>query len=204
MKSTILASEFTESRTPWIWHGQGVARIGSDAHRDLFCHMLLDTFDPYKPAVIPWPTLDPGALLRLKSLPFWDIAVRTEGETAMRMQLASDNAEDRLVREAIALNAFEERRHKEVLSNMIRFYGIAIEPEPDYPIPDDPEWAYMQTGYGECIDSFFAFGLFRLAVIAQQIYYRFHHGQTTNPTFRDLHLAVGALGQRAERLLRRG
>lgn len=27
------------------------------------------------------------------------------------------------------------------------------------------------------------FGLFRLAVIAQQIYYRFHHGQTTNPDF---------------------
>ena len=27
------------------------------------------------------------------------------------------------------------------------------------------------------------FGLFRLAVIAQQIYFRFHHGQTTNPAF---------------------
>lgn len=27
------------------------------------------------------------------------------------------------------------------------------------------------------------FGLFRLAVIAQQIYYRYHHGQTTNPAF---------------------
>ncbi|WP_235498188.1 phosphotransferase family protein [Frankia sp. R43] len=29
------------------------------------------------------------------------------------------------------------------------------------------------------------FGLFRLAVIAQQIYFRYHHGQTTNPAFRD-------------------
>ena len=163
MKSTIMASDIAESRTPWIWREKGVARIGSDAHRDLFCHMLLDTFDPYKPAVIPWPTLDASALARLRSLPFWDIAVRTEGETAMRMQLASDSAKDRLVREAIALNAFEERRHKEVLSNMIQFYGIEIEPEPDYPIPEDPEWAYLQTGYGECIDSFFAFGLFRLA-----------------------------------------
>ena len=27
------------------------------------------------------------------------------------------------------------------------------------------------------------FGLFRLAVIAQQIYYRYVHGQTTNPAF---------------------
>jgi aminoglycoside phosphotransferase (APT) family kinase protein len=27
------------------------------------------------------------------------------------------------------------------------------------------------------------FGLFRLAVIAQQIYYRFFHGQTSNPAY---------------------
>jgi hypothetical protein len=163
MRSTFTESNVAGGPAAWIWHEQGAAQIGSDAHRDLFCHMLLDTFDPYKPAVIPWPRLDPDALLRLKSLPFWDIAVRTESETAMRMQLAADVAKDRLVHEALALNAMEEHRHKEVLSNMIRFYGIEIEPEPDYPVPDDPEWAYMQTGYGECIDSFFAFGLFRLA-----------------------------------------
>ncbi|MCH9815330.1 MAG: phosphotransferase family protein [Actinomycetia bacterium] len=29
------------------------------------------------------------------------------------------------------------------------------------------------------------FGMFRVAVIAQQIYYRYHHGQTTNPAFKD-------------------
>ena len=29
------------------------------------------------------------------------------------------------------------------------------------------------------------FGLFRLAVIMQQIYHRFHLGQTTNPAFKD-------------------
>jgi aminoglycoside phosphotransferase (APT) family kinase protein len=39
------------------------------------------------------------------------------------------------------------------------------------------------------------FGLFRLAAIAQQIYFRFHHGQTTNPAyggFRDVVLHLDA------------
>jgi hypothetical protein len=147
----------------WEWAGKGRVRVGSTAHRDLFCRMLLDTYDPYKPAVIPWPKLDEAALARLKSLPFWDIAVQTESHTSMRMQVAADATPDPLVREAVALNAFEERRHKEVLANMIRFYGIEIAPEPDYPVPRRPVWAYLQTGYGECFDSFFAFGLFRLA-----------------------------------------
>lgn len=37
---------------------------------------------------------------------------------------------------------------------------------------DPQNWAFYEV-----------FGIFRLAVIAQQIYYRYHHGQTTNPAF---------------------
>ena len=36
-------------------------------------------------------------------------------------------------------------------------------PEPAISVPGDPEWAFMVTGYSECIDSFFAFGLFESA-----------------------------------------
>ena len=54
--------------------------IGSDAHKTLFCQTLLDTFNPYLPAVLDWPKLDDAARARLVSLPIWDIAVQTEGK----------------------------------------------------------------------------------------------------------------------------
>ena len=44
------------------------------------------------------------------------------------------------------------------------------------------------------------FGLFRLAVIAQQIYYRFHHGQTTNPAFESFWYFVTYLEERCRRI----
>ncbi|PAY22682.1 phosphotransferase family protein [Dietzia natronolimnaea] len=48
------------------------------------------------------------------------------------------------------------------------------------------------------------FGLFRLAVIAQQINHRYFHGQTTNPAFRAFRPAVGFLEQRCLRIIRTG
>ncbi|TCN45881.1 aminoglycoside phosphotransferase (APT) family kinase protein [Rhodococcus sp. SMB37] len=45
------------------------------------------------------------------------------------------------------------------------------------------------------------FGLFRLAVIAQQIYYRYHHGHTTNPAFKDFWVVVGYLDSRCNELI---
>lgn len=48
------------------------------------------------------------------------------------------------------------------------------------------------------------FGLFRLAVIAQQLYHRYHHRQTRNPAFRHLNVAALYLEWRCRRLLRRG
>lgn len=45
------------------------------------------------------------------------------------------------------------------------------------------------------------FGLFRLAAIAQQIYYRFHHGQTTNPAYGAFQSVVAHLDRRCAALL---
>ncbi|MGL4176048.1 MAG: phosphotransferase family protein [Dermatophilaceae bacterium] len=45
------------------------------------------------------------------------------------------------------------------------------------------------------------FGTFRLAVIAQQIYHRFHHGQTTNPAYGAFRDVVRYLDHRCRELL---
>ncbi len=46
-------------------------------------------------------------------------------------------------------------------------------------------------------DFYLCFGLFRLAVIAQQIYYRYYHGQTKDERFKTLILAVHLLEKTA-------
>jgi aminoglycoside phosphotransferase (APT) family kinase protein len=47
------------------------------------------------------------------------------------------------------------------------------------------------------------FGLFRLAVIAQQIYYRYHHRQTRNPAFRSFWILVNYFDRRCRGIIRR-
>jgi len=152
-------------RTARIWQGEtgGPVRIGSDAHKRLFCRMLLDTHNPYKPAVIEWPQLAEDARRRLLALPIWDIAVQTEGKAKTRVAAYAERIADPLLKKAIELDGFEEGRHKEVLSKMVAAYGIKLAEEPPYLKPRDAEWAFLVTGYSECVDSFFAFGLFKLA-----------------------------------------
>jgi len=160
-EAVIAAADETARR--WAAPDRGVIRPGSDGHKNAFCRMLLDTHNPYKPAVIDWPPLDAGARERLVALPIWDIAVQTEGKARIRVLSYAEPITDQLLRNAIELDAFEEGRHKEVLSRLVDAYGIRLAPEPEYLKPRDPEWAFMVTGFSECIDSFFAFGLFAMA-----------------------------------------
>jgi len=152
-------------RTARLWTAAdpGPIRCGSEGHKTAFCRMLLETHNPYKPSIIDWPQLEPEARDRLVGLPIWDIAVQTEGKARLRVWSYARTIRDPLLRRAIELDGFEEGRHKEVLSNLVQAYGIQLGPEPRYLEPRDAEWAFMVTGFSECIDSFFAFGLFALA-----------------------------------------
>ena len=147
----------------WVSPVPGPLVLGSDAHKQAVCRMFHDTFNPYKPSVIDWPKLDAETLARIVALPIWDIAVQTEGKARLRMAAYARTIGDPEMRETIARNGWEENRHKEVLSKMVAAYDIPLAPEPDYLEPRDPEWAYLVTGFSECIDSFFAFGLFAMA-----------------------------------------
>jgi hypothetical protein len=147
----------------WTWPVQGSLPIGSDAHRDAACRMFHETFNPYRPSIIDWPTLSDDTLARVTGLPIWDIAVQTEGKARLRMLAYGRSLADPAWRKAIEHNAWEENRHKEVLSSLVTAYGIRLAPEPVYREPRDREWAYLVTGFSECVDSFFAFGLFEMA-----------------------------------------
>lgn len=147
----------------WADPSPDPVRPGSERHLRMFCELLLQTHNPYKPAVIDWPELEPDALRRVTSLPIWDIAVQTEGRASIRVRTFAETVVDPLLRRALDMDADEEARHKVVLSKLVEAYGITLAPEPDYPPPDDPEWGWLVTGYSECIDSFFAFGLFAAA-----------------------------------------
>jgi aminoglycoside phosphotransferase (APT) family kinase protein len=56
-----------------------------------------------------------------------------------------------------------------------------------------PDWTFYEV-----------YGLFRLAVVLQQIYYRYHHGQTHNPAFKDFWMFVGYLESRCRRIIDEG
>ena len=139
------------------------ARIGSEQHKQLFCRAFIDTHEPYEPRQLSFPDLDDASRKRLLSLPIWDEAVNTERETAAKVGRMADAEPDGLMREAIALQAFEEHRHAKLLDLLTERYGIPVTKRESMAERVQPAWDFIRTEYGECFDAFFAFGLFALA-----------------------------------------
>ncbi len=144
-------------------------KIGSLEHKELLCRTFIDTHDPFEPAEIRWPDLDAESLARLKAMPIWNEATQTEAATAVKVQSLGDTEKDPLLARAISLQGYEEGRHAEVLQLLARHYGIEVAPFPPPEVPANPTRAFLRTGYGECMDSFFAFGLFRLGERAEYL-----------------------------------
>ena len=136
--------------------------IGSTEHRRVLARFFIDTHLEYVPEHIEWPALGEEDLKRLTGLPFWQEAVSTENLTSNTVAAASELETDAEVRRAIALQGFEERRHARLLLALTSHYRIPIEAPPRY-VPRSLESDFLFAGFGECFDSFFAFGLFALA-----------------------------------------
>lgn len=137
--------------------------IGSEEHKRLFCRTLIDTHDPYDPARIEWPAIDDTSRRRIAGLPFWSDAMFDEQNAHRKLQMLADTQTDPLLKEAIALQGREEGRHARIIEGMLKAYGIPLGRVPGTTPPKNPEWAFVKLGYAECFDSFFSFGMFRLA-----------------------------------------
>ena len=109
--------------------------IGSVKHKELLCRELIDTHLAYDVATLQWPALDPASLDRLRTLPFWEEAISTERSTAAKVQAQARLENDPLLREAVALQGYEEERHSTLLASLLTHYDIRVplQPSPPYP-----------------------------------------------------------------------
>jgi hypothetical protein len=137
--------------------------IGSAAHKELFCRHFKQTYQHYVPAELPWPELDDAAQQRLRAVPFWQEVLHTERRAGAIVAEFAKTVDDAMLREAIDLQGFEETRHADLLREMIRRYGIEVNEQPLDPLPADIETAFKDFGFGECMDSFLGFGVFKIA-----------------------------------------
>jgi len=138
-------------------------RIGSEAHKILFCREFIDSYSDFDPASLPWPDLDPASLQRLRGVPFWREVRHTERRAGAIVTAYAATISDPGIHEAIALQAHEETRHARLLAVMIERYGIDVPELPLEPLNPDLEAGFIDFGFGECLDSFLGFGAFKFA-----------------------------------------
>ncbi len=136
--------------------------IGSQEHREILARFFLDTHVDYEPETMQWPQLPEEERARLAALPFWQEAVTTESVTSNTVSAAAALELDPGLRRAIEMQGFEERRHARLLVALTSHYRIAVETPPRVE-SQSLENEFLIAGFGECFDSFFAFGLFALA-----------------------------------------
>ena len=133
--------------------------------------------------VLDWQR--PGDPLRIRGVLDWEMATLGDplmdlgGALAYWVQADDDAVFRGLKRQPSDLPGMLTR------AEMVRAYaersGRDVTPE---------QWRFYEV-----------FGLFRLAVIAQQIYYRFHLGQTSNPAYAEFLPMVRYLDERCTRLV---
>jgi hypothetical protein len=96
-------------------------------------------------------------------VPFWQEVLHPERRAGAIVAAFTKTIDDPVLKEAVALQGFEEARHADLIRVMIQRYGIDATETPLDKLPDDIETAFKDFGYGECVDSFLGFGVFKIA-----------------------------------------
>ncbi|HEY9820692.1 MAG TPA: ferritin-like domain-containing protein [Candidatus Sericytochromatia bacterium] len=138
-------------------------KIGSEAHKELFCRSFMESHLEYEPEQLPWPQLDSETHARLRGIPFWEKAFDTEREAGVLVSAYAEMVDDPVLHEAIALQGREEGRHARLIKTLIDRYDIEMGERPPIQLKSNIEQAFTDFGFEECLDSFFAFGLFGIA-----------------------------------------
>ena len=95
-------------------------KVGSDEHKQVFCSEFVETHHAYEPEDLKWPDLAAAEVERLRSLPFWGEAIGSERTAAARVRAMADVEPDPIMREAIAMQAYEEERHAKLLERLLQ------------------------------------------------------------------------------------
>jgi len=136
-------------------------QIGSNEHKELFCRSFMESHRVYDPQEWAWPELDELSLARLRAIPIWTLALEIELGAGKMLEAFARTEPDPLVREALALQGYEEDRHGRILQCLVERYALQV--TPNVPTRPPTRQAFIDFGYDECVDSFAGFGIFRLA-----------------------------------------
>jgi hypothetical protein len=121
-------------------------KVGSEEHKERFCRHFIASHCRFDPAGLAWPELGQADLTRLRGIPFWEEVLYTERRAGAIVGAFAQTIADPLVREAVALQGFEEARHAELLRIMIRRYQIAAEERP----LEEPISSNLRRAFSTC------------------------------------------------------
>lgn len=138
-------------------------KLGSVEHKELFCQSFTESYREYEPEYLPWPDLDDAALSFLRSIPFWEKALDTERQAGAIISAYAQTVSDPVLQTTIALQGQEELRHARLLKTLIDRYSIEMPERSPVQVPQNLEPIFTRFGFEECLDTFFAYGLFAIA-----------------------------------------
>jgi hypothetical protein len=101
------------------------------------CRELVSSFRSYEVQDVRWSELDAQEIARVRAIPCWCEALNTERIAARHIRRMVEAERDAVVREALALQGYEEARHAALFESPMQHDRIDVPVPPPYR-PRDP------------------------------------------------------------------